>query len=498
MEKMVYFSYTPKQDTVGVIMKDPRAKESETPWETRSRRFSHILGGNPAMKSLSAKQRISHLRGKPQKKLKGMRFVTFSPEEPTRHKKFNIHLKLTRSQIATVDFVRFEIVFPSGNTKRLDYRPTTAEKKRGVISLNGLRSGTGGDLYASARVYFKDGKVACDARLTSVFSKNPDTLSVTPRSMLVSGRAGKVEYDWDDDEFHCRAYATITNGSSVSRTFTLCKVRVTDGGENGTLISSFSFSVGPFTVGPGNSSYRSVDTWYPKGSDVWDKFNKRWDLTIKFTYVAGSVEISDSAAYRPMSTVPINLIWCDDYSSTQWNDVVDAVAMAAEILENRDVTLSNPDWRILSRKSDKDKYGIIDLDWKDGSRDYSEADDLMEDISGPDGERIDVFIPISFAYSSDTPSDKRNLNGFSPRPGPYPKDDDRDNSGLVIRYRSASTLKFGETFAHEICHYLGLPHVDTDDNLMLDSSGRSDNKLSWDQWNTIRQHGMMKWIAPDI
>ena len=173
---------------------------------------------------------------------------------------------------------------------------------------------------------------------------------------------------------------------------------MTDGGENGTLISAFSFNVGPFTVRPGEVAYRTVDTWYARGSDVWDKFNQRWDLTIKFTYQADNVAISDSAVYRPMSTVPVNVIWCDDYTAEQWTDITDAVDMAAEILEDRDVTLNNPDWRILSREADKDRYGIIDLDWDDGERDYAEANDLRENISGPDGERVDIFIPLGFTY----------------------------------------------------------------------------------------------------
>jgi hypothetical protein len=59
-------------------------------------------------------------------------------------------------------------------------------------------------------------------------------------------------------------------------------------------------------------------------------------------------------------------------------------------------------------------------------------------------------------------------------------------------------LKLGETIAHELGHYLGLPHVTDENNLMFDSSGRTDNKLTWDQWNIIKQHGMMKWLAPDI
>jgi hypothetical protein len=451
------------------------------------------------MRSLSARQRLEYLRGNTPRALKdARRFLALVPESPCRGEHFALRLDLPRAAARELDLARFEVIFPSGKTSRFDYRPAAAARKRGVLAIEGFKSAEAGELYASARLYFRDGSVRSDACLTSVFSTNPDTLAVTPRTLLVSGRAGRVEYDWDDDEFHCRAYATITNGSNARRTFTSCKVRVTDGGENGTLISAFAFNVGPFTVSPGEIAYRTVDTWYPKGSAVWDKFNKRWDLTVKFTYAAGNVEISDGATYRPMTTLPLNVIWCDDYSAEQWKDLRDAVDMAAEILEDRDVTLYNPDWRILSREADKDRYGIIDLEWEDGKRDYEEANELRENVSGPDGERVDLFVPLGFAYSDDTPADKRNVNGFSPEPGPFPKDDDAGRSGLIVKHRSTSTLKLGETIAHELGHYLGLPHVSDESNLMFDSSGRTDNKLTWDQWNTITQHGMAKWLAPDI
>ena len=76
-------------------------------------------------------------------------------------------------------------------------------------------------------------------------------------------------------------------------------------------------------------------------------------------------------------------------------------------------------------------------------------------------------------------------------------------TALMGTVATASTLfgtrfKLGETIAHELGHYLDLEHDDAEDNLMFRTTGRTDNKLTWDQWNTIRQHGMMKWLAPDI
>jgi hypothetical protein len=317
----------------------------------------------------------------------------------------------------------------------------------------------------------------------------------------VSGRAGKDEYDWDDDEFHCRANATITNGSAVSRTYRSCRVRVTDGGEAGSLISEFSFAVGPFSLSSGGTAYRSIDTWYPQGSDVWDRFNKRWDLTVSFTYEAdGGVEVSDAVVYRPMSTVPINAIKTTDFTAPQTTAQRNAVAIAAEILEDRDVTLYGPMWRILSRDEDKAEYGLIDVGWSDDWWDFDEAMDMYEDISGPEQDRLDVYMPVGLVYDVDVPADKRNVGGFSTTDGPYPKDDQPRRSGSLVLLDEADEEFFGVAIAHEIGHYLGLDHVDDEvtDNLMHKNGGTTGHSLTWQQWDTIRQHGMMKWLAPDI
>jgi hypothetical protein len=404
-------------------------------------------------------------------------------------------------QDRTARLIRLMIQFPSGHTTTLEYAPSARERRARRVVLPGFQSGSAGDLYLSARLYRADGSTASDARLTTVLSANPHQLVISPRTWLVSGLAGRVEYDWDTDEFHCRANGTITNGESSAVTYNRCRVRVTDGGVGGTLIDSFSFASGPFTVNPGGTAYRSIDTWYPKGSSVWDRFNKRWDLTVSFTYEStGPTTVTDAAVYRPMSTVPINAIKCTDFTPQQTQAERDAVAIAAEILEARDVTLYGPNWRIISSAENKAKYGTIDIGWDDDYWDWSEIDEMYENISGPEGDRLDVFIPLALAYAADVPADKRNVGGVSTVNGPFPKDDEPSDSGSMVLLDENDVDFFGVAIAHEICHYLGLNHVDDsiDDNLMHKNGGLSGHKLTWDQWNTIKSHGMMKWLASDI
>jgi hypothetical protein len=472
-----------------------RVIESSTRSEDQILRYPFLLGGNPAARNLTAEQRLSNLRRDSKNK---HQIVSLQPQVPRGRKRFAVLLTLPKGK-RNVGLIRLEVRFPSGTIRKIDYVPSASERKKGSIKVDGFQSDNAGDIYISARLYLFDGSTISAALLRNILSMNPDQLVITPRTWLVSGRAGRVEYDWDTNEFHCRAYGTITNGSDMARTFRRCHVRVTDGGVGGTEITSFSFNVGPFTVQPSAAAYRTIDTWYPQGTSVWDKFNQRWDLTIQFTYEADNgIMISDDAVYRPMSTVPLNAIKTTDFTSSQTTAERNAVAIASEILEDRDVTIYNPNWRILANQVDKDRFGIIDIGWTNNDHDFDEAHDLYEEISGPDQDRSDVYIPVSFQYTPEVPADERNVGGFSTINGPYPKDDEPRRSGSTVLLDENDQEFFGVAIAHEVCHYLGLEHEQAQDNLMEKTGGVTGHKLTWTQWDKIRQHGMMKWLAPDI
>lgn len=481
----------------------PRAVERRTRPDELVRRFPHARGGSAAFRRLPAAKKLSFLRAAERGQVRGVkRFLAVNPRNPVRGQSFELAIRKNAvNNERKIALIKFTIQFPSGQIRPLEYRPISTSRSDGKIIIPGLQSGAAGDLYVSARIYYRDGGTASDALVTTVLSSNPHQITISPRAWLVSGLAGRVEYDWDTNEFHCRAYGTITNGESTPVTYNRCLVRVTDGGVTGTLITSFSFASGPFTVSPGSSAYRNIDTWYPKGSSVWDKFNRRWDLTITFTYEStGPTSVTDSAVYRPMSTVPINAIKCDAFTSSQTQAERDAVGIATEILEDRDVTLYGPSWRIITSAANRSKYGIIDIGWDDDTWDWHEINEMYADISGPESDRLDVFIPLGLAYSEDVPADKRNVGGVSTVDGPFPKDDDADRSGCMVLLDENDVDFFGVALAHEICHYLGLDHVadDIDDNLMHKNGGLTGHKLTWQQWDKIRQHGMMKWLAPDI
>jgi hypothetical protein len=199
-----------------------------------------------------------------------------------------------------------------------------------------------------------------------------------------------------------------------------------------------------------------------------------------------------------MSTVPVNIIDTEDFTASQESAEADAYAIACEILEDRDITLNNPFWKILANQAARTRYSVLDIGWTNDDYDFAETHDLYEEISATDGTRMDVFIPLSFSYAPDVPSDKRNVGGVSTVNGPYPKDNDKRNSGCLVLMDENDHDFFGVALAHEICHYLGLPHVESEDNLMHKNGGLTGHVLTPDQWGDAKDHGMVKWLAADI
>ncbi len=475
-----------------------RFSVSPTPPELRAVRFPHILGTVKPLRHKDAAQRIAFLQGRGGRAPRGVRrFLSFRPGTPRRGEPFEVEVKVPQLGGAKVSLVTLAVRFPSGVDRELSYRPKGRERTAGPIRISGLNSGCAGELCVAARLYLSDGRCLSDARLASVLSRNPCQLVVTPKLWLVSGRAGRVEYDFDREEYHCRAYGTLTNGGSTAVTFNRFHLRVTDGGIDGTVVDEAGGEIAPFVLHPGQPLSATIDTWFPKGNPVWVRFSKLWDLTFSFAFESVSgVRVSDPAVYLPMAAVPVNIIACADFTNEQIQAEHDAVTVATELLEQRDITLYDPKWQVLASEQDKGRFCLLEIGWQDGDYTYGEGGDLLEAVSGPDQERLDVFVPQGFEYTDDVPQDRRDLGGFSVVNGPVPKDDRPRSSGCVSLLHDSDPQFFGQAIAHEIGHYLGLEHEMEDENNLMYPSGVL--TLTWDQWNTLRQHGMVKGFLPGV
>jgi hypothetical protein len=114
--------------------------------------------------------------------------------------------------------------------------------------------------------------------------------------------------------------------------------------------------------------------------------------------------------------------------------------------------------------------------------DHAIATDLADSYSGP-GDAIDVFVVLAITGPS---------VGISPQDGSCDKDD--KDSGVVVGLLDNQTL-LGAAMAHEVCHFLGLPHAANADNLMYekDAGGRG---LSRGQAGAMKLHCSMRSGCP--
>ena len=368
-------------------MRKIRTKESETPWAIRARRFPHILGGSPAMRSLSAKQRVEYLRNTKARRLKGPSdsspWLRRHPIEAKRSrcawtcrpKRSEPWTWLDSKSCSPGQDEPARVQAYSGRQKAARTRGRRAEERHG-------------------RRFVRLGASIFTRRLCPLRRTGHVGLLQKPRhafdhaAYVARLRAGRMRrYDWDKG-VSLSGDATITNGSKVSRTFRSCAVRVTEAVRTTPSSARSRSTSGPFTVRPAGSP--------SDGGHLVSQGQRRVGQVQSAMGPDRQVHLCGGQR-RDLRQRRLS----SDVHGAHQRDLVRRLHRRA--VERRHGRGRNggrdpggsrrnslqPRLADSVPRSGQGPYGIIDLDWDNGERDYAEADDLREDISGPDGERVE-------------------------------------------------------------------------------------------------------------
>ncbi len=149
------------------------------------------------------------------------------------------------------------------------------------------------------------------------------------------------------------------------------------------------------------------------------------------------------------------LVGVENFTPTDYEEIESAVQFMRDIYDDVDVGIRRVGWYQISA-ADAGSYTTINSS--------GEAHDLTDDWYGPSGY-LDVFVVRSMT----------GADGWSAINGPCSKDD-KEMTGSVVSL-NGSFNNSGNTFAHEIGHYLKLDHVAAANNFIGNNGDSNSNTL---------------------
>jgi hypothetical protein len=169
------------------------------------------------------------------------------------------------------------------------------------------------------------------------------------------------------------------------------------------------------------------------------------------------------------------LVADETFTGQDWEETEYAIQFMRDIFAKVNLCVRKIRWSAI-HTADAGGYAVINSS--------SEAHDLTNDWNGSSGY-LDVFVVRSMTHA----------DGVSAVDGPCSKDDKDEMTGSVVSL-NGSRDNSGNTFAHEVGHYLGLNHV-SDANNFIGNNGASNAHTGIFDWqgNTMKSHCYVKDIC---
>lgn len=167
------------------------------------------------------------------------------------------------------------------------------------------------------------------------------------------------------------------------------------------------------------------------------------------------------------------LVAVENFTAADRNETQEAIQIAREIYAQVGLGIRKLNWQQISAGA-AGAYATIDSG--------GEAHDLTDDWNGP-GDALDLFVVRVMNGGAD---------GWSAVGGPCDKDDKDEMTGSVVSL-NGSAANSGNTFAHEMGHYLGLDHI-ADTGNFIGGDGGSDSWTGIHAWQgeTMKRHCLVR------
>jgi hypothetical protein len=212
---------------------------------------------------------------------------------------------------------------------------------------------------------------------------------------------------------------------------------------------------------------------FPPGSAGFQRLQNKQQIRIEWTFreVGTNAAVVFSLTWRAIVAVNVNIIRVgeENFTATERTRTFNALrSSASSIYQAQDFDIGTISTFIVPL-AQANNHETINSD--------GEAEDLTGDWSVAN-QAIDMFVVRSYVGST---------AGLSPVNGPCDKSA-KGMNGNVVELQSTQALT-GVIMAHELGHYLGLPHVTSTNNLMNASVGTANTVVTGSQGTTMKGFG---------